>query len=99
MAAMATTSPRRPALAGPDRITVMLVTLSAFLAILAVLAWQMRSVPARPAHRVLVLRRVYETRVIETVVGAAGRRSSLTQSVSSSGAASALPSAPTTRTS
>ncbi len=98
MAAVATTSPRRAASAGPDRITVMLLTLTVFLVILAVLAWQVRSAPARPARRMVVVRRVYETRVVETVIGAAGGTSSVTQSVSSSGSASAL-AAPTTRTS
>ena len=101
MAAVATTSPRRGprAAAGPDRITVMLLTVTVFLVILAVLAWQMRSAPARPVHRMVVLRRVYETRVIETVVGAAGVAGSVTQSVSSSGSAAGVPAAATTRTS
>lgn len=106
MAAAATTSSRRASAsaagsrpgAGPDRITVMLLTLAVFLVILAGLAWQVRSAPARPVHRMVVLRRVYETRVVETVVGAAGG-SSVTQSVSSSGSASALPAAATTRAS
>jgi hypothetical protein len=97
MAAVTTTRPRRAT--GPDRVTVMLMTLTVFLVILGALAWQMRSAPARPAHRIVVLRRVYETRVVETVVGAAGGRSSVTQSVSSSGSGSAVPAAPTTRTS
>ena len=101
MAAVATTSPRRGprAAAGPDRITVMLLTLTVFLVILAVLAWQMRSAPARPVHRMVVLRRVYETRVVETVAGAAGVAGSVTQSVSSSGSAAGTPAAATTRTS
>ena len=100
MAAVATTSPRRgpTAAAGPDRITVMLLTLTVFLVILAVLAWQMRSAPPRPVHRTVVLRRVYETRVVETVVGAAGGAGSVTQSVSSSGSAAGVAAAATTRT-
>jgi hypothetical protein len=97
MTAVTTTRPGRTT--GPDRITVMLLTLTVFLVILGALAWQMRSVPRRPAHRIVVLRRVYETRVVETVVGPAGGGSSVTQSVSSSGSASGLPVAPTTRTS
>jgi hypothetical protein len=92
-----TTSPRRAT--GPDRITVMLLTLTVFLVILAALAWQVRSVPARPRSRTVVVRRVYETRVVETVVGAQGGGSGVTQSVSSSGSSSALPAAPTTRAS
>jgi hypothetical protein len=77
----------------------MLLTATVFLVILAALAWQMRATPARPRARVIVLRRVYETHVVETVVGAPGAGSSVTQSVSSSGSSSALPAAPTTRTS
>jgi len=50
-------------------------------------------------HRMVVLRRVYETRVIETVVGAAGVAGSVTQSVSSSGSAAGVAAAATTRTS
>lgn len=99
MATVATTSakPRGSAAAGPDGITVAFLTLAAFLAVLAVLAWQVRSTPRRPAHRVVVLRRVYETRVVETVPGRGA--SSVSQSVSSSGATSSLSSAPTTRSS
>ncbi len=96
------TSPRRrrSGTPGPDGITVTFLTLAAFLSILAVLAWQVRSAPARPAHRTIVLRRVYETRVIETVAGGTGRGgSTVSQSVSSSGSASSQPSAPTTRAS
>lgn len=77
----------------------MLLTLTVFLVMLAVLAWQMRSASAGPVHRIVLVRRVYETRVVETVVGAPGGGSSVIQSVSSSGSASALPAAPTTRTS
>lgn len=94
---VATTSPRRAT--GPDRISVMLLTLTVFLLILAGLAWQVRSAPARPGPRVVVVRRVYETRVVETVVGAQGGGSSVTQSVSSSGSSSVLPAAATTRAS
>lgn len=99
MAAVGTTSSRRGAASGPDRITVLLLTVTVFLVILAALAWQVRSAPARPKQRIVIVRRVYETRVVETVVGAAGGGSSVTQSVSSSGSGSALPAAPTTRTS
>jgi hypothetical protein len=77
----------------------MLLALTVFLVILTVLAWQMRSAPAAPAHRVVVLRRVYETRVVETVVGAPGGASSVTQSESSSGSAAPQLAAPTTRAS
>ena len=77
----------------------MLLTLAAFLSILALLAWQVRSAPARPAHRVVLLRRVYETRVVETVIGPARGGGTVTQSVSSSAPASSLSTVPTTRSS
>ena len=97
--ATATTSPRRPVTTGPDRITVLVLTLAAFLAILALLAWQVRSAPTPPARHVVVLRRVYETRVVESVIGAGRGGSSVTQSVSSATPASSASTAPTTRSS
>jgi uncharacterized membrane protein YgcG len=85
---------------GPDRLTVVLFTLAAFLTVLALLAWQMRSagVHARP---VTVVRRVYQTTVVETIIGPSGGGggSAVTQSVSSSGSSSSGASGPTTRTS
>ena len=96
--AAATTSGKRPHGAGPDGVTVTLLTVAGFLAILALLASQMRAPPARPARRVVVVRRVYETRVVETVVGGAGGGSSVTQSVSGT-PATALAPVPTTRSS
>jgi hypothetical protein len=99
MAMVATTSPRRATAAGADGVTVMLLAVAAFLAILALLAWQVRSAPALPRHRVIVLRRVYETRVVETVIGAAHGGSTVTQSVSSSAPSSSASAAPTTRSS
>lgn len=100
MATVATTN-RPAARAGVlDGVTVAMLTVAAFLAILALLAWQLRSAPARPARRMVVVRRVYETRVVETVVGGARSASSVTQSVPSSrGALSAAPTGATTRTS
>jgi hypothetical protein len=77
----------------------MTLTVAAFLAVLALLAWQMRSAPPPRPRPVIVLRRVYETRVVETVIGPPGGTSSVTQSVSSSGSASSVAAAPTTRTS
>jgi hypothetical protein len=99
MATVATTSPRRAIATGADGVTLTLLTLAAFLAILALLAWQVRSAPAPPRHRVIVLRRVYETRVVETVIGAARGGSTVTQSVSSSAASSSPSAGPTTRSS
>lgn len=86
--------------AGPDRASVTLFSLAAFLAVLALLGWQLRATPARtaPARPVVVLRRIYETKVIETIPGS-GSGASVSQSVSSSGSGSAAVAAPTTRSS
>jgi hypothetical protein len=88
--AVATTSRARRS--GPDRLTVAVFTLAAFLGVLALLAWQFRATAAVPGRRVVLVRRVYQTRVVETVPGAG----SSSVSVSSSGSTGALPS---TRTS
>ena len=89
MATAAATTRRRGA-TGPDRVTVVLVTLASFLAVLALLAWQLRTgvvVRATPAN---VVRRVYQTTVVETIIGPSQQGgSSVTQSVSSSGSSSA----------
>lgn len=98
MAAVATTSRRALRAGGPDGVTVTMLTLAAFLVILAVLASEMRAAPARASRRVLVVRRVYETRVVERVVGGSGSGSSVTQSVSSSAGAS-VSATPATRAS
>ena len=95
--AAATTSHRPRRSAGPDRVTVMMLSLATFLVIFAGLAWQLRSVAAGPAHRVVLVRRVYETRVVETVVGRAGGSGSVSESVSSSVPAASP--APVTRSS
>jgi hypothetical protein len=91
---------RAPA-AGPDRASVILLSLAAVLAVLALLAWELRSAPPRSARRAeVVLRRVYQTTVVETIVGsrsAAG--TSVLQSVSSSGSGYSPVAAPTTRSS
>lgn len=91
---------------GPDRLTVALLAIAAFLLVLAFLAYQWRQGNPRPAvtakGRSVLARRLYETRVVETVPSSVPSGSSVTQSASSadlgsgSGAAS---SAPTTRTS
>ncbi len=97
----AASGPGRRAASGPDRLTVLLLTVAAFLAVLAVLASQLRvSSVGGSAKPVVVLRKVYETRVVETVNGKGGATggTSVTQSVSSSGSA-APASAPTTRSS
>ena len=93
----AMTNRKAPRANGPDGITVMLLAVAAFLVIFAALAWQLRSAPGRPPRRVVLMRRVYETRVVETVVGRTGGGTSMTQSASSSVPASSP--APVTRSS
>ena len=86
---------------GPDRLTVLLLTIAAFLLVLALLARELEASESPAArHPVVVLRKVYETRYVETLPaggrGAGG--TSVTQSVSNS-ASAAAPAAPTTRSS
>jgi hypothetical protein len=88
--------PRR-ASAGADRVTVFLITAALFLGVLAFLAFQLSATVAPAAHRMVVVRRIYETRVVETIRGG-GSGTSVSQSVSSSGSG-ALPAAPVTRSS
>jgi hypothetical protein len=82
-------------------VTVSLLALAGFLALLALLAWQVRApAPHAGSPRVVVLRRIYMTTEIETVTGArAGGGTSVTQSVSSSGPAGTSPAPPATRSS
>ena len=86
----------------PDRLSVLLMAAAGFLLVLALLAGQLRATGATvPLRSVVVLRRVYETRVVESTHGRAGpgaNGASVTQSVSSSGSAVGPP-APTTRSS
>ena len=91
----------RGAASGPDRLTVVLLAVAAFLVVLALLASELRpSSASGPQRHVVVLRRLYETRVIETVVGpGSAGNNSVTQSVSSSGSTAVPASAPTTRAS
>ncbi len=83
---------RKPS--GPDRVTVLLLTVAAFLGVLAFLARELEaSESAKVTRRVVVIRRVYETRVVTTVRGQsnAGTGTSVSQSSSSSGPVSAGP--------
>jgi hypothetical protein len=82
---------RRKAAGGPDRTSVILFSTAAFLAVLALLAWQLRATtPRAAAGRVVIVRRIYQTTVVETIRGP-GSGTSISQSVSSSGPASAGP--------
>jgi hypothetical protein len=89
---------------GPDRVTVALSSLAAFLLVLAVLATQLHARPVATHRGTVLLRRIYRTTVIERVLpagtGGAAGGTSVSQSVSGS-SAGALPAAalPVTRTS
>ena len=70
---------------------MLLVILASFLAVLALLAWQLRTSAAVHMTPAKVVRRVYQTTIVETVVGPGQRSgSSVSQSVSISGSSSAL---------
>lgn len=79
---------------GPDRVTVLLLTVAAFLGVLAFLARELEASESAKATRpVVVIRRVYETRVVTTIRGGSntGTGTSVSQSSSSSGPVSAAP--------
>ncbi len=80
-----------------DRLTVLLFTAAAFLAVLAILAHQLPAVGRADRRPSTVLRKVYRTTVVETIVGAGGP-SSVTRSVSGS-SSGAIATAPATRAS
>ena len=84
---------------GPDRISVMLFGLAAFLVLFALLATQLQAhTPRQPARPVLVLRRIYRTTIVETIPGPRSG-TSVSQSVSSSGTWQPVSAVPTTRSS
>jgi hypothetical protein len=78
----------------------MLLALAGFLIVLSLLAWQLRPASAPSVkHPVVVLRKIYRTTTIETTTrGSGAGRTSVSQSLSSSGSSFATP-APTTRSS
>lgn len=90
---------RRPAGRVPDRVSVMLVGLAAFLVILALLAGQIRG-PATSGYptREVVKRRIYVTTIIDSTSGARAG-TSVSQSVPSPPSTYAAPAPLTTHTS
>lgn len=88
---------RRPPL--PDRVSLILFALAGFMAVLAVLCVQLYAVHGHGAKRVLLVRKLYRTTVVETVIGSSTARPSVSQSVSSSPAPVTSSVAPTTRSS
>lgn len=90
---------RRATERGPDRLSVALFGLAAFLVVLTLLATGLRGGPRPRTARIVLLRRIYRTTVIETRIGPGrGSAPSVSQSVSSSGASASVP-APVTRSS
>lgn len=91
---------RRRTASGPDRVTVVLLSVAAFLVMLALLAGQMSASAARaPAPRVVLLRKLVRTTMLETVTGGTGRPTAVSSSQSSSVSGGPVSAAPTTRTS
>ncbi len=77
-----------------DRLTIAMVSLAAFLIVLALLATQLgHAGSTHPTARAVLVRRVYETTVVERVPASSAARSasSVTQSVSGSGEPLATP--------
>ena len=88
-----------PSRRGPDRLTVVLLSVAAFLSVLALLGTQLRAAASSPrAPRVVLVRRIYRTTVVETIAGG-GRGPAVSESVSSSGSTGSVSAVPTTRTS
>ncbi len=91
---------------GPDRVTVALFSLAAFLLVLTLLGAQLGNAGATRSAaraRAVLVRRVYRTTVVERILpagsGGPSGGTSVTQSESGSGGSLALPAAPVTRTS
>jgi hypothetical protein len=76
-----------------DRPTVVMLVVAGFLALLAFLAWQVRSKPAPPAPVPLaVVRKIYKTTMITTIPWGAGPAgTSVSQSTSGATAVAAAP--------
>jgi hypothetical protein len=104
MSEQALVNPPRRARGGPDRVTVALCSLTAFLLVLALLGAQLSHAGSNrgAARRSILVRRIYKTTVIERVlpagVGGPGG-TSVAQSVSGSSSGSLPSTAPVTRTS
>ncbi len=99
----APSAPARRGHGGPDRLTVALFSMAAFLVVLALLGAGLNLGSGHAAARKSVLvRRIYKTTVVEKVLpaGAGGAGgTSVSQSVSGASSAPPLPATPVTRTS
>ena len=79
----ATTDARPTRRSGPDRISLALVSVTAFLLVLALLGTQVQAPRPAPTPRPVIVRRVYVTTVVEKIpagVSAPPARSTVTQS-------------------
>lgn len=86
-------SARAASRGGPDRLSIALFSLALLMILIALLAHQFGTGgAAKAAPRVTLIRKVYRTRVIETII-APGPSSAPTvsQSVASSGAVASAP--------
>ncbi len=93
-------APVRRTRGGPDRVTVVLFSLTAFLLVFALLLSQLTLTGSKAAtHASVLIRRIYQTTVVERVPAGARGAGSTSTSQSVSGSASPLPAAPLTRTS
>ena len=77
-----------------DPVTVALLAVAGFLAVLALLSWQLANAPVSRPPRVALVRRVYQTTVVETIPGAKGG-----STISQSSSSSSLPPVASTRSS
>ncbi len=84
---------------GPDRVTLGLLTLACFLAVLALLGAQLGAPAARKPPRTTLVRKIYRTTIDEKVIGSAHGPSSSTSESQSLGPSSAEPAAIATHTS
>ncbi len=92
-------TPRGRTASGPDRLSVILFSLAGVLVVLTFLTKQfIADTSASALHRQIVVRKIYRTTIVETVPGPGGG-TSVSQSVSSSGASYSAAPAATTRSS
>lgn len=74
-----------------DRLSVMLFSLAAFLTVLALLGSQLSSKQGGSPRATAVVRKIYETTVVERVIGARPGPSGTSVSQSASASATPLP--------
>jgi hypothetical protein len=71
---------------GPDWLSVALFSVAAFLVVFALLASELRTPDSRPPPRIEVVRKLYTTTVVETIISPTGPTgTSVTRSTSGGG--------------